>query len=142
MTDKQEDNMEIFVEKLGKIADMSLPKIDTPEQRARTQLALCDKEVDLNELKSKICEIKQEKGIHSPEEWKKLENELKTTQMTNEALKGILGQFVTFLDAFIPEIKNIAGEHQSFLQIQQMLIIGKMLANEPTPENIKKELHQ
>ena len=128
-----------LTEKINYIEN-NMPKIDTSDERKEAQIALADKPVDIKNLKSQLKDIEEEKGL--PSEIDQLKEELKATQMTNEALKGVLGEFIKFTEAFLPEIEKTAGQHQSFFQMQQMVMVGKMLAGEPMPENIKKELEK
>lgn len=142
MTDMA-DVTEELIEKVNYI-EKNMPKIDTVEERKEAQLALGEKDVDIKDLKSQLKQIKEEKVEQGEmkSDIEKLQEELKATQMTNEALKGVLGEFVKFTEAFLPEIQKTAGQHQSFFQIQQMVMIGKMLAGEPMPDNIKKDLEK
>ena len=129
-----------LVEQMEKLASKPMPKIDTADERKEAQLALGEKDVDIHDLKSQLKQIKEEQQLPEKSEVEKLQEELKQTQITNEALKGVLGEFIKFTELVLPEVQKTAGQHQSFFQIQQMVMIGKMLAGEPMPENIQNEL--
>lgn len=113
---------------------------DNPEYRKEALQELSGKKVDLNEFRQQLKEVKENKENDTNFDLEQTKEELKNTQMTNEALKGVLGQLCTFVEAILPEIQKTAGNHQSFFQIQQMVMIGKTLAAQPMPEAIKKEL--
>ena len=129
-----------LVEQMEKLASKPMPKIDTADERKEAQLALGEKDVDIHDLKSQLKQIKEEQQLPEKSEVEKLQEELKQTQITNEALKGVLGEFIKFTELVLPEVQKTAGQHQSFFQIQQMVMIGKMLAGEPMPEDIQNEL--
>ena len=131
-----------LVKQMEKLASKPMPKIDTADERKEAQLALGEKDVDIHDLKSRLKQIKQEQQLPEKSEVEKLQEELKQTQITNEALKGVLSEFIKFAELVLPELQKTAGQHQSFFQIQQMVMIGKMLAGEPAPENIQKELNK
>lgn len=153
MTDITQEEKEVLekavIDKCTEISE-NTKKIDTAVERKEAQQALAKNKVDINEFKKEIADIKkeqtysQEDGIIDIEEGleKSLREELKNVQMTNEALKGILGQFVIFLEAFLPEIEKTAGDHKSFFQIQQMVMIAKVLSGEPMPEGLAKDIEK
>ena len=143
------DNLEKLEKAVEEKAVASVVKAstDNPDYRKNAQLELSGKKVDIQELQSQIKEIKENKENNTEfdfeqtkEELAKVKEELKNVQMTDEALKGVLGQLCIFVEAILPEIQKTAGNHQSFFQIQQMVMIGKTLAAQPMPEAIKKEL--
>lgn len=142
--DNLEELEKSIIEKavIDKVEDsVVLSSTDNPEYRANAQMELSGKKVDIKEFQEQLKNIKEGTTPESVEEQlKKVQEELKNTQMMNEALKGILGQLCTFVEAFLPEIQKTAGNHQSFFQIQQMVMIGKNLAMQEMPEAVKKEL--
>lgn len=133
------DNLEELEKAVEEKAVDSVVKAstDNPEYRKEALQELSGKKVDIKEFQEQLKEIKENKSV---DEVAQLKEELKNTQMTNEALKGVLGQLCIFVEALLPEIQKSAGNHQSFFQIQQMVMIGKTLAAQPMPEAVQKEL--
>jgi len=133
------DNLEELEKAVEEKAVDSVVKAstDNPEYRKEALQELSGKKVDIKEFQEQLKEIKENKSV---DEVTQLKEELKNTQMTNEALKGVLGQLCIFVEALLPEIQKSAGNHQSFFQIQQMVMIGKTLSAQPMPEAVQKEL--
>lgn len=150
MTNITNEEKEILEEAvINKCSELSekTKKIDTVEERKEAQQTLAKNKVDLAQFKKDIKDIKenqpaQEEGIIDidRELTASIKEELRNVQMTNEALKGILGQFVIFLEAFLPVIEESGKDQKAFQQIQQLVMIAKVLSGEPMPESLAKDM--